>query len=56
MSDTGYQPKKWTWNAQRRAFIPKPCTCRKGMERDNCPQCEGTGQQIDFKAIREKGR
>jgi CDGSH-type Zn-finger protein len=30
------------------------CSCKKGIERDNCPQCEGTGQKIDFKKIREK--
>lgn len=30
------------------------CFCKKGMERDNCPSCEGTGLQIDFKAIREQ--
>lgn len=30
----------------------KPCNCRPGIQRDNCPACEGTGQQVDFKAIR----
>jgi hypothetical protein len=38
------------------AYQPKtgePCGCRRGQERDNCPQCEGTGQRIDFKRIRE---
>jgi hypothetical protein len=30
----------------------KPCGCRRGIERDNCPACEGTGQRIDFAAIR----
>jgi hypothetical protein len=37
------------------AYQPKtgqPCTCRQGIERDNCPQCEGTGTVIDFAAIR----
>jgi hypothetical protein len=29
------------------------CYCRKGTQRDNCITCEGTGQRIDFKAIRE---
>ena len=24
------------------------CTCRPGVERDNCPKCEGTGTAIDF--------
>lgn len=28
------------------------CTCRRGMERDNCPRCEGTGQVIDFARVR----
>lgn len=30
------------------------CTCRPGIERDNCPRCEGTGQVIDFAAIRSR--
>ena len=30
------------------------CSCRHGIERDNCPKCEGTGQQIDFAKIRGK--
>ena len=38
-----YQPKTGT-----------PCHCRPGMERDNCPSCEGTGMQVDFKKIREE--
>jgi hypothetical protein len=29
------------------------CGCKRGIERDNCPACEGTGMQIDFKAVRE---
>ena len=39
------------------AWQPKtgqPCGCRKGVERDNCPACEGTGWRIDFQAIRAK--
>lgn len=40
---TAYQPKTGA-----------PCTCRKGLDRDNCPACEGTGQQIDFAAIRAR--
>lgn len=39
----GYQPK-----------TGEPCSCRRGVERDNCPQCEGTGQRIDFAAIRKR--
>jgi hypothetical protein len=41
---------------EKRMYQPKtgePCHCRRGMERDNCPDCEGTGQRIDFRAIRE---
>lgn len=27
------------------------CTCKRGIARDNCPTCEGTGMVIDFAAI-----
>ena len=30
------------------------CSCKPGQQRDNCPQCEGTGQRIDFAAIRAR--
>jgi len=30
------------------------CGCRPGVARDNCPICEGTGQKIDFAAIRAR--
>lgn len=30
------------------------CSCKKGVQRDNCPSCEGTGWVIDFRAIRER--
>jgi hypothetical protein len=30
------------------------CGCKRGVQRDNCPNCEGTGMVIDFKAIRER--
>ena len=30
------------------------CRCKRGIQRDNCPKCEGTGWQIDFAAIRAK--
>lgn len=30
------------------------CHCRPGVWRDNCPDCEGTGQRIDFAAIRAR--
>jgi hypothetical protein len=42
---------------EARAYQPKTgerCGCRPGMERDNCPRCEGTGWIIDFKAIRSR--
>ena len=29
------------------------CFCKRGVQRDNCANCEGTGMVIDFKAIRE---
>jgi hypothetical protein len=40
-----YQPK----TGQR-------CTCKRGVQRDNCPACEGTGWRIDFQAIRDRAR
>lgn len=27
------------------------CGCKRGVQRDNCPNCEGTGKEIDFRAI-----
>ena len=27
------------------------CSCKRGIHRDNCPNCEGTGMVIDFRAI-----
>lgn len=30
------------------------CSCRRGIERDNCSACEGTGWKIDFRAIRAR--
>lgn len=39
------------------AYQPKTgqaCACRPGVERDNCAACEGTGQRIDFAAIRAR--
>lgn len=30
------------------------CFCKRGVQRDNCPSCEGTGWQIDFGAIRAR--
>lgn len=37
------------------AYQPKTgarCSCKRGVWRDNCPTCEGTGWVIDFQAIR----
>jgi hypothetical protein len=39
------------------AYQPKTgakCGCKRGVQRDNCPNCEGTGWVIDFKAIRAR--
>lgn len=36
------------------AFQPKTgakCSCKRGVQRDNCSTCEGTGWVIDFRAI-----
>jgi hypothetical protein len=30
------------------------CGCKRGVQRDNCPACEGTGHVIDFRAIRTR--
>lgn len=38
------------------AYSPKTgarCSCRRGVARDNCPTCEGTGWVIDFRKIHE---
>ncbi len=38
-----------------RPYQPKTgeaCHCKPGQQRDNCPDCEGTGQRIDFAKIR----
>lgn len=32
------------------------CSCKRGQQRDNCPACEGTGNVIDFRAIRSRPR
>lgn len=32
------------------------CVCRPGQQRDNCPTCEGTGEVIDFAAIRNRNK
>lgn len=38
--------------AALRIYTGDACTCRRGIERDNCPACEGTGRALDFPAIR----
>ncbi len=30
------------------------CSCKTGIQRDNCPTCEGTGMVIDFAKIRNR--
>lgn len=32
------------------------CSCKPGVERDNCPRCEGTGWVIDFAEIRARNQ
>ncbi len=39
------------------AYQPKTgakCGCKRGVQRDNCSACEGTGMVIDFASIRAK--
>lgn len=41
----------------KREYQPKtgvPCSCKPGVQRDNCPACEGTGMRIDFTEIRRQ--
>ncbi len=33
-----------------------PCGCKRGVQRDNCPRCEGTGYAIDFREIHAERR
>lgn len=40
---TEYQPK-----------TGQACHCKRGQQRDNCPDCEGTGMRIDFAKIRAR--
>ncbi len=46
------------WEAkQAKAYQPKTgerCGCRRGVQRDNCPRCEGTGEVVEFAAIRAR--
>jgi hypothetical protein len=42
--------------AEKWGYALLTCSCRRGIERDNCTMCEGTGTKIDFAAIRaQKG-
>lgn len=46
-------------NKTHKPYQPKlglHCFCKRGIERDNCPRCEGTGMQIDFAAIRNRNK
>jgi len=41
----------------RHEYQPKTgakCSCKRGVQRDNCQDCEGTGLVIDFAAIRSR--
>lgn len=51
----GFDRARWFARIEGKPWQPKtgaPCGCRPGVGRDNCPACEGTGQRIDFAAIR----
>ena len=41
----GYQPKTGV-----------PCSCKSGVQRDNCRHCEGTGMVIDHALVRSLTR
>jgi len=46
-------------HTEHRPYQPKTgekCHCRRGIQRDNCPDCEGTGWRINFRAIRERSK
>ncbi len=55
---------QWYWGGyvafpkpESKPYQPKtgqPCHCKPGQQRDNCPDCEGTGMRIDFAAIRAR--
>lgn len=64
LEDQPHPRFKWTPPAEKKPvpaghgpYQPKTgarCHCKPGVQRDNCPDCEGTGMRIDFKAIRER--
>lgn len=37
-------------------FTGQKCSCKRGIERDNCSNCEGTGKLIDFRAMRSRAQ
>jgi hypothetical protein len=52
---------RWLWSGRlhggregsmRTPFTGQACGCKRGVQRDNCPNCEGTGRVIDFAVIR----
>lgn len=43
---------KHTWQTIRSYKTGRQCHCAPGRQRESCPDCEGTGWQIDFAAIR----
>ena len=54
---TSHMGKIETVKEHERLYQPKTgaaCSCKPGQARDNCRQCEGTGQVIDFAAIRAR--
>lgn len=51
----GFERELFYHQIDRKPYQPKTgaaCLCHKGLERDNCPDCEGTGMRIDFAKIR----
>lgn len=46
----------WERDAEYQPKTGEPCSCKPGVHRDNCPNCEGTGSKIDFKKIRDKNK
>jgi len=49
----GY-PESITVTAEYQPKTGVKCSCKPGQQRDNCPNCEGTGMVIDFAAIRNR--
>ena len=53
MQDTRYNGLDQLRDVERRA-LARQRPRKLGVQRDNCPACEGTGQIIDFAAIRAR--